>query len=659
MVRRARMLGRPTLWLPGLDHASIAAQLVLDKILAAEGEPRDTLGRERYLERMREFVDGDPRGDAAARAPARRVARLGPAPVHDGRGLGPGRPNRVHPALPGGLAYRTEALINWCPGCRTAVRTSRSSRRRRRARSGRSATTSSTTTGQPDPDGRSRSRRPGPRRSSATRRWRSTRTTRATRPRRADRPHPVRRARRPGHRRPGGRARLRHRCGQDHPGPRPGRLRDRAAPRPADDHDPRRRRAGSTTPEGHTPASTATRRAGGSWRISRRAATSSRRSRTRWYRALPALRRRRRAAPQDAVVRPHQPLAEPALDGHPERPDPDLPERFVKVWEHWLTNIRDWNVGAPAVVGPPDPGLVLPRRPHHGERPMPADPTPARLRPAGGRADAGARHLRHLVQLAGCGRSPPWAGRTTPPTCARFYPGTVMETGLRHHLLLGRPDDDARHPSDGRRRRSRRSTCPAWSATRSGAKMWKTKGNVVDPLEIDRRDRRRCAPLRAGPRHAPGQRPAVRAEKLENARNFANKLWNAARFVLGARPASIAAERRAATPDAARLGPAERWLRSRVAATVAAWTRRWPTTRSARSPGAVRRRSGPSSATGVSSWPRSASRTSACPRPTARRPGGPSSRRSTRYLRLLHPFMPFVTEAIWAACRTPPTTRSC
>src|SRR5450759_3942977 len=57
MVRHARMQGRPTLWLPGLDHASIAAQVVLDKILAKEGETRQSLGRDRYLERMWSFVE--------------------------------------------------------------------------------------------------------------------------------------------------------------------------------------------------------------------------------------------------------------------------------------------------------------------------------------------------------------------------------------------------------------------------------------------------------------------------------------------------------------------------------------------------------------------------------------------------------------------------
>jgi valyl-tRNA synthetase len=56
MVRHARMVGHPALFLPGLDHASIAAQFVLDGILAKEGESRASLGRERYLARMETFV---------------------------------------------------------------------------------------------------------------------------------------------------------------------------------------------------------------------------------------------------------------------------------------------------------------------------------------------------------------------------------------------------------------------------------------------------------------------------------------------------------------------------------------------------------------------------------------------------------------------------
>ena len=57
LIRYHRMRGDDTLWVPGVDHASIAAQFVLDKILAAEGEDRASLGRERYLERMWQFMD--------------------------------------------------------------------------------------------------------------------------------------------------------------------------------------------------------------------------------------------------------------------------------------------------------------------------------------------------------------------------------------------------------------------------------------------------------------------------------------------------------------------------------------------------------------------------------------------------------------------------
>src|SRR5947209_3503492 len=121
MIRHARMLGRPTLWLPGLDHASIAAQFVLDRIIAREGETRQSLGRERYLERMWAFVEETRHvmldqqrrlgasldwsrlrftmDETSARAVRESFTRL----YHEG------------------LAYRAEALINWCPGCRPGV----------------------------------------------------------------------------------------------------------------------------------------------------------------------------------------------------------------------------------------------------------------------------------------------------------------------------------------------------------------------------------------------------------------------------------------------------------------------------------------------------------------------------------------------------------
>ena len=121
MIRHARMRGHRALFLPGLDHASIAAQFVLDGILAKEGESRQSLGRERYLERMRAFV-------ATTREVMLAQQRRVGASVDWGRlryTMDEGSAKAVRVAFQrlyaADLAYRTEALVNWCPGCRTSV----------------------------------------------------------------------------------------------------------------------------------------------------------------------------------------------------------------------------------------------------------------------------------------------------------------------------------------------------------------------------------------------------------------------------------------------------------------------------------------------------------------------------------------------------------
>src|SRR3712207_4716799 len=57
MVRWHRMLGEPTLWLPGADHAGIAGQWVVEKELATEGLTRHDLGRAAFLERVWAYMD--------------------------------------------------------------------------------------------------------------------------------------------------------------------------------------------------------------------------------------------------------------------------------------------------------------------------------------------------------------------------------------------------------------------------------------------------------------------------------------------------------------------------------------------------------------------------------------------------------------------------
>ena len=89
-----------------------------------------------------------------------------------------------------------------------------------------------------------------------------------------------------------------------------------------------------------------------------------------------------------------------------------------------------------------------------------------------------------------------------------------------------------------------------------GQKMSKTKGNVVDPLETI--DEFGADALRFALVHgtAPGNDLKLGRPRLENARNFANKLWNAARFVLG-RPTGDDRRRRG-TPRAGRSPPRAR-----------------------------------------------------------------------------------------------------
>ena len=167
MVRHARMNGRPTLWLPGLDHASIAAQVVLDRILEREGETRASLGRERYLERMWAFVN------ETRETILRQSRRFGSSLDWERLRftMDEVSATAVRTAFTrlyrDGLAYRTEALANWCVGCQTTVSDLEVVPTPDRAPSGRSAITSSTRPAARDPTARSRSPPPGRRRSSA------------------------------------------------------------------------------------------------------------------------------------------------------------------------------------------------------------------------------------------------------------------------------------------------------------------------------------------------------------------------------------------------------------------------------------------------------------------------------------------------------------
>jgi valyl-tRNA synthetase len=180
--------------------------------------------------------------------------------------------------------------------------------------------------------------------------------------------------------------------------------------------------------------------------------------------------------------------------------------------------------------------------------------------------------------------------------------------------------------------------------------MSKTKGNVVDPLAVMEEagaDALRFALIHGA---TAGQDQRFGAQKLELARNFANKLWNAARYVIGARPAFMTdGAVRPDAPDDEDLGPIERWIRSRAAATTEAVDRGLTEYQF----GEVTR------ALYDGIWSEFCDWGIELAKVRLSDPGTFAAERAATwwtlvdaldtYLRLLHPVMPFVTEAIWDA----------
>ena len=121
LARWHRMLGEPTLWLPGKDHAGIATQVVVERQLAEEGASRQELGRERFVERVWQWVrqygstiDEQHKRLGTSCDWSRLRFTLDPGPSKAVRTTFVNLYNK-------GLIYRGERIINWCIRCSTAL----------------------------------------------------------------------------------------------------------------------------------------------------------------------------------------------------------------------------------------------------------------------------------------------------------------------------------------------------------------------------------------------------------------------------------------------------------------------------------------------------------------------------------------------------------
>jgi valyl-tRNA synthetase len=649
LVRHARMTGKATLFLPGLDHASIAAQFVLDRILAGEGETRQSLGRERYLARMQEFVS------ATRETILGQERRLG-ASFDWGRlryTMDDGSAKAVRVAFKTlherDLAYRTEALVNWCPGCRTSV-------------SDLEVISTPETgtlwsiryhlideaTGDPLAD--------------------EAVTVATTRPETilgdtAVAVHPDderyralvgRRVRIPFVERDVpiiadavveagfGTGAVKITPAHDHDDHATGQRHGLAMPTILDDvaaitgtgtaydgldrYEARQAILADLQTLGDLAGEKPHELVLG--RCDRSGDVVEPRLKTQWF---------IRTAP----------LAAAALEATRSGAVRIVPDRFDKIWEHWLTNIRDWNVSRQLWWGHRIPAWYCP----DGHATVSDDPAGPAACAVCARPAAELEQDPDIFDTWFSSGLWPFSTLGWPDDTAdlrRFYPTSVLETGweiiffwVARMVMLG-IELTGKPPFH---------TISLSGLIRDpeGQKMSKTKGNVVDPLaamEEAGTDALRFALIHGA---TAGQDQRFGPQKLELARNFANKLWNAARFVLGARPDGIDPDSPRSEPDEAALGPTERWIRSRVAATNEAVDRAIADHQF----GEVTRALYDGIWSEFCDWGIELAKVRLAD------PAVPAAERAAtwrtlvdaldRYLRLLHPVMPFVTEAIWGA----------
>jgi valyl-tRNA synthetase len=639
LVRYHRMRGDDTLWLPGVDHASIAAQFVLDRILAEEGESRQSLGRERYLERMWQFMDET--RDTIGRQHRRLGASLDWTRLRFT--MEPGSALAVRVAFKklwdAGLAYRGEALVNWCPRCRTTISDLENIHTEETGRLWTIRYHLVGEDGNPDPG-----------------RWISVATTRPetilgdT----AVAVHPDD-------------DRYRALVGREAVLPFIGRR----VPIIADDSVEREFGTGAVkiTPahdfddyavaqrHGLPMISVLDEDARLTGEVGEFAGMDRYEARAEVVARLDAMGDLESERPHEmvigrcdrcgTVVEPRlsvqwfvrvKPLAERALASVREERTRIVPDHFAKVYAHWMENIHDWAVGRQLWWGHRIPAWYCPDG-HITVTDLEAGP------------DACATCGRPAAELTqetdifdtwfSSGLWPfstlGWPEQT--PDLARFYPTSVMETAyeilffwVARMMMLGLfcTDVEPFH------------TVYLHGLVRDpyGRKMSKTKGNVVDPLEmVDEigADALRFA-LVAG--NAPGIDQRLTDAKLAGGRNFTNKLWNAARFVLAARPEALAA------PEGAPTLP-ERWIRSRLAAATE------------RATGQLDGLDLAGYVAGVYdvAWSDYCDWFVEMAKVELRREGTSAGERARAWrsaadglaalLRLLHPVMPFVTEAVW------------
>ena len=347
-----------------------------------------------------------------------------------------------------------------------------------------------------------------------------------------------------------------------------------------------------------------------------------------------------------------EPLAKPAIEAVRNGDIKIVPERFEKIYFNWMENIRDWCISRqlwwghriPIWYGPDGHTFAARSESEALEQAIEYYGDTVHLEQDEDVLDTWFSSGLWPFSTLG------WPEQTE--DLRTFYPTNVMETGydiiffwVARMIVLGLKFTD-QVPFE---------TVYLHGLVRdeAGRKMSKSLGNVLDPLDVIAEygaDALRFTLLTGG---TPGNDMKLSVTRIEANRNFANKIWNAARFVImnlgdAALPMTDETnrfERTYALPDESDLAPADRWILSRLAHTQQEATRlidNWQL-------GEAGRQLYEFLWNEYCDWYIEASKV----RLYGEDPQAAQAARQVlayvldQSLRLLHPYMPFVTETIW------------
>ena len=263
-----------------------------------------------------------------------------------------------------------------------------------------------------------------------------------------------------------------------------------------------------------------------------------------------------------------EPLAQKGIaavrDGHIRI----VPERFERVYFNWMENIRDWCISRQLWWGHRIPAFHCPNGHITVQR-----RNPTRCATCG--SDKLTQDPDVLDTWFSSGLWPfstlGWPEQT--PDLARYYPGDILETGydilffwVARMIMMGEwfTDKAPFHTV----------YLHGLIRDKNGEKMSKTKGNVVDPLVVMDKfgaDALRYTLITGG---TPGNDQNISDDRIEYSRNFGNKVWQMSRFVLsnlGEIPQTFGA------PQPGTLDVPSRWIMSRLNDTVASVQRLFDT----------------------------------------------------------------------------------